>query len=116
MKKGEGKTDELIKLSAKNGGYIVCRSMTLSEGILYRAKQLGLRIPMPITYEEFINKRYLGRGIKSFLIDDVDVLLQYMTKVTISAITLTENEVEVEQEELIDDPKSPWNWRAPLFP
>lgn len=94
MKKGQGKTEELIKQSANNSGYIVCRSMLLAEAILFRAKQLGLSIPMPITYDEFINKRYRGRGIKSFLIDDVDVLLQYMTKVTISAITLTEDSKE----------------------
>lgn len=97
--RGKGKTEELIKQSAKNGGYIVCQSMTLAEGILYRARKLGLKIPTPITYREFLDGRYCGRGIKSFLIDDADMLLQYMTNVKIEAITMTENIQEKDSDE-----------------
>jgi hypothetical protein len=37
-----------------------------------------LDIPLPITYVEFIEKRYSGRNISGFLIDNLEMFLQYL--------------------------------------
>lgn len=88
-KKFGGKTHELIVMSAISGDYIVCKSIHDASEIQSRAIDMGLHIPLPITYDEFIEKQYSGRNIKGFLIDNVDVLLDYISKIPISAITLT---------------------------
>ncbi len=86
-----GKTMELIRASAHYWHYIVCENMKEASRICNAAEQMGLKIPQPITYDEFINKRYHGRGIKGFLIDNVDLLLQVLSPgVPIAGISLTE--------------------------
>ena len=84
-----GKTEELIKESAKTGYYIVAINHRLAE-ITSRAKELGLKIPFPITFSEFLDGRFRGLDIKGFLIDDVDVLLLQLSRgVPIAAVTIT---------------------------
>ena len=95
-KRASGKTTELIKLSvdAKDSYYIVCRSHKEARRICEQAKEMGLHIPFPLTYAEFLGKKYYTRGIKGFLIDDVDALLSYMSSVPIYAIIITNECVE----------------------
>lgn len=88
--RGEGKTTDLIKLSFERGGYIICKDIDEAHNISFIANELGCDIPLPITYDEFINKRY-GK-IKEFYIDNVDNLLLYLTKSPIHAITLSKEE------------------------
>jgi hypothetical protein len=85
---GGGKTLELIKMSHLTSNYIVCSSKKEAGMVEDMAKELGYKIPLPITYDEFINKKYYGKNIKGFLIDDADMLLQYISEVKIVAITL----------------------------
>jgi hypothetical protein len=49
--------------------------------------QMGLNIPLPITYDEFIQKRY-GRNISGFLIDNLDLFLKHLSNVPINAVTM----------------------------
>jgi len=84
-----GKTTELIKLAHTYGGYIVCRSKSMCGEISNMARKMELNIAFPLTYEEFLNKRYYGKGISKFYIDDADALLQSMTEVPIEAATFT---------------------------
>lgn len=91
-KRQEGKTSALIALAHENGGYIVCRSKSMCGEIMNMARKMERRIAFPITYEEFIEKRYYGKGISRFYIDDADALLQSLTAVPIEAITLTGGE------------------------
>jgi hypothetical protein len=83
-----GKTTELIKMSAEKGFYIVCKNQSEASNIAIKALDLDLQIPFPITYEEFINKDYYPRGIRGFLIDNVEMLLLRLTNVNIEAITM----------------------------
>mgnify|MGYP001569983264 CR=1 FL=1 len=84
-----GKTTELIKQSIENGYTIVCNSKKEAESIYKQGKILKEAklskyiesqaiIPFPIIYDEFITKKWLGKQIKGFLIDDVDRLLELM--------------------------------------
>jgi len=84
-----GKTTELIKMAHENGGYIICRSKMMCGEIADMARKMEMRIAFPLTYEEFLNKRYYGKGISKFYIDDADALLQSMTAVPIEAVTMT---------------------------
>lgn len=94
--RGSGKTTELIKMS-EPGKYIICYSREEAARVAYMAQEMGVDIPFPISYEEFIEERYYHRyhlegGIKSFFIDNLDVFLQVLTTVPIEAITLTDYE------------------------
>lgn len=86
--RNSGKTNKLIEISHTSGDYIVCQNRHEAERILSVAESTGFNIPMPITYEEFTNKRYYSKGIKGFLFDNVDIFLQTLTTVPIKAITL----------------------------
>ena len=84
-----GKTSELIIRSSVSGGYIVCHSQDECSRIFAEAKVGNLSIPFPITYQEFISNKYSALGIKSFLIDNVEKLLDFISNgVPIEAITL----------------------------
>ena len=84
---GLGKTTKLIKQCSKYGGYIVCHSIREASRIHEEALQLDLDINLPITYEEFLKGRY-GAGCKQFYIDNVDILLQQISKLPIKGISI----------------------------
>ena len=52
-----GKTIELIKHSCLYGQIIVVAASVSVRYIEQKAKELGLNIPAPITYDEFINNK-----------------------------------------------------------
>ena len=92
-----GKTTEIIKQSIENGYTIVCNSkkeavsIYKQANILKEAKQVI--IPFPLTYDEFLTKRWFGKIITGFLIDDVDRLLHYISNgIPIKTITITNYE------------------------
>jgi hypothetical protein len=91
MNRGFGKTHQLIKKSSITGDCIVCKDFNESSRIFDVAQQMGLKIPMPISFHEFLRGEYSRRGIKGFLIDNADLLLKYISNVPITAITLSTN-------------------------
>lgn len=92
LQRGKGKTTELINLSAKTGEYIVCHSHSVKH-IADAAKSMGLQIPYPLSYHEFIEGRYYGKGVKGVLIDEIGSLLREISRVPVSAITLSPEDV-----------------------
>lgn len=86
--RGQRKTSELIYISWMTGDYIVCKDMKECNEVQLFAMKLGYNIPLPITYDEFINGEYHAKGIKGLLIDNVERLLNYISKVPINAISL----------------------------
>lgn len=94
-----GKTDELIRISAQfeeqgECNYIVCSNHPEAYRIAQRAKEMDLQIGFPLTFDELIGQSYSSRNIKFFVIDNVELLLQYLSRVPIHAITLTRYEDE----------------------
>jgi len=86
-----GKTTELIKRSAKSQNYIVCRN---PHHVADEARKLDLKIPFPLSYDEWIERKYFGRNITGFLIDDIDAMLNYMSYGTpVNAFTISPKEV-----------------------
>jgi len=89
MQRGYGKTTQLIKKSAKSGDYIVCcNRLGEASRIQHEAQQMGLDIPLPITYAEFVEKRYHSINISGFLIDNLEMFLQYISNVPVNAVTM----------------------------
>lgn len=87
-----GKTAEMIRLAAEEFLYIVCPDQAEARRIAGEAERLGLDIPFPLTFSEFRNHDYYGKGIKGFAIDNVDMFVQSMTHVPVRAVTLTGEE------------------------
>lgn len=72
--RGGGKTDSAIRLSAETGAIMVVASMTLADRAAGRAHKLGLAIPRPITFDNFLAGS--GRGTdKGFILDGVEMLI-----------------------------------------
>jgi len=89
--RGRGKTTELIEHAKTLKGYnlIVCSDRKATHRLWKLILEKKYDLPMPITFDEFINQQYCGRNINAFLIDDADLLIQYMSReVKIEAITL----------------------------
>ena len=89
QERASGKTAKLIKRSAQTGDYIVCYSLAQASNVQLRANDMGLKIPFPISFREFIKGEYGRDGIKGFLIDDLDFCIQSYITVPINAITMS---------------------------
>ncbi len=85
-----GKTTKLIE-KAHNGRYkiIVCHSREEADRIFQVAMRMEKNIPLPITYDEYLKGNFYGKNIESFLIDNVDMFITYLSKgVPVEAITI----------------------------
>lgn len=85
-----GKSQDLLLLAQEQFAYIVCPHLAGVQELWARAREMELNIPQPITWNEFVSGRYHGRGIKAFIIDDLDHCIQSMTAVPITAVSLTD--------------------------
>jgi hypothetical protein len=69
---------------------MVVKDMDTVNQIETYARRHKLDIPQPLTVEEFVSGEFYGRGIKGFVIDDIEFLLKYLARgVDIKAISLT---------------------------
>lgn len=89
-----GKTTKLIKLADNYNGYIVCidrreqeRVFSVSQKMKERGEIQGINFP--ITFSDFLNKNYAGRGCKKLFIDNADMLLQSMALCEVDTITVS---------------------------
>ena len=88
-----GRTQELILLCSqaeKRGevSYLVCSGHREARRIFQEAHELESPIAFPITFDEFLGGRFAERNIDNLFIDNVDYLLQAMTRVPIRAVTM----------------------------
>ena len=90
--RASGKTTKLIKMSAKNGIYILVANRTRALYLSDLARKLGYYIPFPVTLEEYYKSHgFAGSCIKrdGLYIDDADEILQNILKdIEIKAMTL----------------------------
>ncbi|MCV7174785.1 hypothetical protein [Mycolicibacterium sphagni] len=86
-----GKTTKLLAFAAERFAYIVCPTKARASQLWEEIQRQGLDVPQPITWDAFVHARYVGRGIKSFAIDDVDLCIQSMTRFDIVGVTLSGN-------------------------
>ena len=89
-----GKTTVLIKRSAETKESIVVYDKQATLRISRMADDLGLSIPFPLTYSEFVNHEYRGRGIYGVLIDNADRFLRFLSPVRIGAISINSRNIK----------------------
>lgn len=85
---GGGKTTELIRMSGETQNYIVCMNQKECSRISAIAHEMNIKIPFPISYDEFINRDYYGQGVKGVLIDNIEYFINRISDVPVNAITL----------------------------
>lgn len=79
-----GKTTELIKIASKEDLYIVCADKRRVEFVVKMARELGCKIPFPITVDELP----LRSGfIKNVLVDDVEAVLYRVIGKNVNVMT-----------------------------
>lgn len=84
-----GRTTNLIKQAAEGWLYIVTLDCQRRRFVADHARKLGLDIPFPITFQDFLHGRFHRPGIRGFLIDDADTMLQHLAKgVPVVAVTM----------------------------
>ena len=70
----QGKTTHLIKMSADNRGIIVTATEQSAKYVKDQAKEMGLDIPEPVTWNRFIHSRMMKTT--PFLVDELGVILR----------------------------------------
>ena len=85
--RGFGKTSKLVEMSAAGQGIIVAATQKKCDYIKDTATRMGLNIPNPICFRDFISiaKNYHPRT--AWLIDNLDVCLESI-QVTVATIDL----------------------------
>jgi len=74
-----GRTTELIRKCAQyNYAIIVCPNRAMANYTFNMARDMKLVIPFPITFKEFAERRFEGRFIDAFLIDNLEIVLGNM--------------------------------------
>lgn len=72
--RGQGKTLKAIQLSAEKQMPIVCSSYHQMEYIKYRAKEMNLKMPKPIMFDD-VRGKVIGNR-RRLIVDDLDILLR----------------------------------------
>lgn len=89
-----GKTTELIKKSAETGMYIVTANRQMADHTSKMEREMGLKIPYPIAFQDFLNARtniMRSSHIDKVLIDNADMCLQNLFgRIEIDTITMDE--------------------------
>jgi len=85
-----GKTTEAIRLAVAHNAIIVSGERHECYLIEQLAKQLGYRIQQPLTVDEFIHGHFYNRKGESFVIDNLELLLERPSKgLPIIAVTMS---------------------------
>ena len=85
-----GKTTEVIKRCAEQGGYILVPNKVIADMTFKMAQDMGLLIPFPITALEFQEGKYWHLGVRRLHIDNAELVLQAMSRVPIKTLSLSE--------------------------
>ena len=88
--RGQGKTNDMIKLASENKGYILCSTFQQAQYIYDLSKDMGLSIHFPITYSEMPLTK--GQRIDSILIDNAEDFIETAVGKKVSAISITDEE------------------------
>lgn len=75
-----GKTQKAIEWAAENDAYIVCSTFQDATRIFRRAKEQGIKIRFPITFDELTDGGLLGAGVEGLVFDNVDLLLARLAR------------------------------------
>lgn len=83
-----GRTTAMIREAAEAFAYIVVPDHRQARFVADLAREMGVDIPFPLTWNEFVSGQYNRAGVRGFVIDNLDQCLQGMTRVPILAASL----------------------------
>lgn len=90
-----GKTTELIRRCAENGGRIVCADAIRARCVNEMAESMNFNILYPLTFDDLQTKKYRGQGVRKVYIDNADALIKRMyPDLEIDTIVIDNLEVE----------------------
>ena len=95
--RGHGKTTELIEHAKTLEGYnlIVVHDRAECFRLWKIIQEKGYKLPMPISFSEFTEQKFCGVNVNAFLIDNADLLIQYLARgVNVEAVTFTKKELK----------------------
>lgn len=79
--RGTGKTRHLItKCSQDEYSLIVCPTLAMCNHVLKEARKMGLKIPMPITFDEFVMGKFRPHNVEKFYFDELQLSLHNMAR------------------------------------
>ena len=74
-----GKTRHLItQCSQDEYSLIVCPTRAMCRYVFEEAESMGLKIPMPITFDEFVKGKFNPYKVKKFYFDELQISLASM--------------------------------------
>jgi DNA-binding LacI/PurR family transcriptional regulator len=88
-KRGAGKTQNAILESSRTNHVIICINDIEKRRILSIAKEMGLEIPQPVTFDDYKRKSYLGRSIRGFIMDNADIFIQSFSNIQVNSMTVS---------------------------
>ncbi len=94
-RRSSGKTTACIEQCVRLGGYIVCFNRREADRVHDLAIGLGMHIPLPITFREFLDGKYHAMGVRRFHIDNAEKCLETVSQVPIDTITMTDNNLPI---------------------
>ena len=86
---GSGKTKKIIEYSAANNVPILCESKARADRLLQKAMGYGMKIPLPIVFEEFDSSQ---SGV--VCIDEINGLIEKVLKVQVAAFSINLDKIE----------------------
>jgi len=118
--KRSGKSYYAVTQSAFTGATIVCMHKSEAKRIKQIAAELSLKIPEPMTFDDFKNNSKIKHGTSGYVIDNADILLSEMAGGRpVQAITVTyepqKNPYIIDDAEYVErltkwDPKQIQSW------
>ncbi len=94
-RKGEGKTRALIRMADRCNGFIVVTNTEEAHTVSKMASEMKCSIRFPLTFNEFIHRRYVQGANEKIYIDNLDRCLQQFTTCKIEAATITGDELHM---------------------
>ena len=93
LPRGGGKTTWALRESSRTGYTLVVLAYSTKRLHMEQAIDMGLIIPEPITFDDFIKGRGSeGRKVNGYIIDNADLLLSSLAKdAPIKAVTISTN-------------------------
>ena len=74
-----GKTRHLItKCSQDEYSLIVCPTRMMCNYVFKEARNMGLEIPMPITFSDFVAGKFYPKNVNNFYFDELQISLEVM--------------------------------------
>lgn len=94
--RNQGRTKRCVEVAAEKFAYIICRDKRAAYRCVKMAEDMGLDIPFPITFSEFLKGEFISRGIKGFIIDDLDEMVRRLAQgVPVELVTWEQNDDKV---------------------